>query len=411
MNDAPRADAPQSSPSQPDAPDVRQLLEQNLPTGPFPGSQGQNFRIFFAPETHAALWQHARSTTAVEVCGVLVGRWERDADGPFVAITAAIRGEDTDNRLAEVTFTHKTWAKINEEMDQKYGDLSIVGWYHTHPDFGIFLSDRDRFIHEHFFSGGGQVAHVIDPIRTTEGVFVWKSGKPSAEPFFWVGERLALSTVDDTRPRLTDAPDEPLGRTRTSSARETTTAGGEPAPYRFPLERMLAFVAVFLMGLLLSGWRSSWEQTRLAEGVVAHYGIWQGLKPGLDQYLELVAQSLSLLAKQTYARADDHVKRLDATKAPTKEADAIRDRWREVQIRLGDLAVLTDRAKSAYSLTPAEADALQRIIVDKVGGLQSTPAEPAQPPSKASPGKTGPPAAKEPAPASAATKPETKKTS
>ena len=121
---------------------------------------------------------------SVEICGVLVGSWHRDEAGPFVKVMESIRGEGAETRFAEVTFTHQTWAKINAEMDTKFTTLSIVGWYHTHPDFGIFLSDRDRFIHEHFFSGPGQVAHVIDPIRQIEGVFVWRECEAGHEPAF-----------------------------------------------------------------------------------------------------------------------------------------------------------------------------------------------------------------------------------
>ncbi len=30
-------------------------------------------------------------------------------------------------------------------------NIDIVGWYHTHPSFGIFLSHHDLFIHQNFF--------------------------------------------------------------------------------------------------------------------------------------------------------------------------------------------------------------------------------------------------------------------
>ena len=163
-----------------DSIDVRLLAREDLPHEAFPGGRNEGFRVFFTPEVHAALWKHAGEDTSVEICGVLVGSWHRDEVGPFVKIVESIRGEGAETRFAEVTFTHQTWAKINAEMDTKFTELSIVGWYHTHPDFGIFLSDRDRFIQEHFFSGPGQVAHVIDPIRKIEGVFVWRDGE--AEP-------------------------------------------------------------------------------------------------------------------------------------------------------------------------------------------------------------------------------------
>ena len=170
--------------------DVRLLARQDLPHAAFPGGRNEGFRVFFTPQVHAALWQHAALDTSVEICGVLVGSWHRDPTGPFVNIVESIRGEGAETRFAEVTFTHQTWAKINAEMDTKFANLSIVGWYHTHPDFGIFLSDRDRFIQEHFFSGPGQVAHVIDPVRRDEGVFIWKDGKPALADHFWVGDRI-----------------------------------------------------------------------------------------------------------------------------------------------------------------------------------------------------------------------------
>jgi proteasome lid subunit RPN8/RPN11 len=108
--------------------------------------------------------------TSVEVCGVLVGRWGKDADGPFVTVSASIPGNAAESKFAEVTFTHETWAKINEEMDRNHPDLIIVGWSHTHPDFGVFLSDHDVFIQQHFFSEAGHIAHVINPIRLASGV-------------------------------------------------------------------------------------------------------------------------------------------------------------------------------------------------------------------------------------------------
>src|SRR5262249_34234810 len=160
-------DAMSQTPPIPPAPDVRQLREQELHETPFPGGRGDDLRVYLAPEVYEALWTHAVEDTSVEICGVLVGNWARDVGGAFVQITDSIRGDAARNKFAEVTFTHETWARINAEMDQRFADRAIVGWYHTHPDFGVFLSDRDRFIQEHFFSGAGQIALVIDPIRRT----------------------------------------------------------------------------------------------------------------------------------------------------------------------------------------------------------------------------------------------------
>src|SRR4051812_21826887 len=168
-------------------PDVSQLQSEKLPEAPFPGVGRRGYRFYLDPAVHAGVWQHARENITVEICGVLVGTLARDTDGPYAHVRAFIRGEAAANKLAEVTFTHETWARINKEMDTQYADQRIVGWYHSHPDFGVFLSDRDRFIQEHFFSGPGQVAYVVDPVRGTEGVFAWQAGKPVLIPHYWVG--------------------------------------------------------------------------------------------------------------------------------------------------------------------------------------------------------------------------------
>ncbi len=61
--------------------------------------------------------------------------------------------------------------------DRDYPDERIVGWYHSHPGFGVFLSEHDTFIHKNFFSSPQQVAWVYDPHSDEEGCFGWKSGE------------------------------------------------------------------------------------------------------------------------------------------------------------------------------------------------------------------------------------------
>jgi proteasome lid subunit RPN8/RPN11 len=178
-------------------PDIRQLQERELPAGKFPGDGKSDFRVCIDADAHKQMHRHAKENVSVEICGVMVGRWGRDEHGPFLFVAASIPGEAATNKLAEVTFTHDTWSKINARMDKDFVGQSIVGWYHTHPDFGIFLSDRDRFIHEHFFNEPGQVALVIDPVREQEGVFVWSRGKAVTCSHYWVGDKIRLPNKQD----------------------------------------------------------------------------------------------------------------------------------------------------------------------------------------------------------------------
>ena len=49
----------------------------------------------------------------------------------------------------------------------------MVGWYHTHPGWGVFLSGMDQFICENFFGKTLDVALVVDPCRGDRGMFQW----------------------------------------------------------------------------------------------------------------------------------------------------------------------------------------------------------------------------------------------
>jgi proteasome lid subunit RPN8/RPN11 len=116
------------------------------------------------------VYDHAFSTTEHEVGGVFVGR--QNAAGPPV-IHASIRAARAEAQASELTFTHDSWEHIHSVIDRRYPTEQIVGWYHTHPGYGLFLSAQDRFIHGNFFQGAGQIAVVLDPIAGEEAVFRW----------------------------------------------------------------------------------------------------------------------------------------------------------------------------------------------------------------------------------------------
>lgn len=113
--------------------------------------------------------QHARSSPNMEICGVLIGQ----KNDKQTIVEGAIAGKDVLQGGAHVTFTQETWNHIHNEKDKKYPDRSIVGWYHSHPGFGVFLSEHDIFIHNNFFSDPGHIAWIFDPNSDEEGCFGW----------------------------------------------------------------------------------------------------------------------------------------------------------------------------------------------------------------------------------------------
>jgi proteasome lid subunit RPN8/RPN11 len=142
--------------------------------------------VVVSSEVARGIRQHARSNMKTEVCGVLIGGVKNGA----LHIDECIAGKDAAQAGTHVTFTQDTWEHIYKVKDADFPDERIVGWYHSHPGFGIFLSDHDTFIHRNFFSAPEQVAWVYDPHSDEEGFFGWAGERI---------ERLALVTIADSR--------------------------------------------------------------------------------------------------------------------------------------------------------------------------------------------------------------------
>jgi proteasome lid subunit RPN8/RPN11 len=155
--------------------------DREFPLGP--RERPTRRQVIFKQSTLNEIYAHGRGAPDIEVCGVLVGNVYQDAQGPFVFVEASIAGNFSSGKAAQVTFTAKTWSHIQDVMDKSYPDMRILGWYHTHPGHGIFLSDMDLFIHKNFFSLPWHLAFVFDPQNQEEGLFAWRTGNMAIESF------------------------------------------------------------------------------------------------------------------------------------------------------------------------------------------------------------------------------------
>jgi proteasome lid subunit RPN8/RPN11 len=160
--------------------DITALRAEDWPLRPLVGQvigREKAFQVIVRQSVLDSIAKHGKSDTAVEVCGVLVGNIYSDGAAPYAIVDAAISGEHSAGRSTQVTFTSETWTHINDVRDREHPNKQILGWYHTHPGFGIFLSEMDLFIHQSFFSEPWQLAFVFDPKSGEEGLFVWRDGK------------------------------------------------------------------------------------------------------------------------------------------------------------------------------------------------------------------------------------------
>lgn len=143
---------------------------------------GVPFPIFLHQRVNRLVTQHARQNNEREVGGVLLGDVRQDENKKmYVVVTHAVQAEFANETRGHLTFTQETWLKIHQTREMQYPDKTIVGWYHTHPGWTIFLSSWDLFIHQNFFKQPWQIALVIDPSLDRAGIFVWE-GDAVANP-------------------------------------------------------------------------------------------------------------------------------------------------------------------------------------------------------------------------------------
>jgi proteasome lid subunit RPN8/RPN11 len=329
-------------------------VDEELPDAPFPVPRRQDFRVCFSSAAHEAIHSHASADVSVEICGVLVGRLGRDEDGPFVEIREIIRADAAASKFAEVTFTHESWSKINEVMDSKFADLKIVGWYHSHPDFGIFLSDRDVFIQQNFFSGPGQVAHVVDPVRGTEGVFVWHEGKPVPCAHYWVGATVQTGAAREQS--------QPVSAEPAAAASQPAAMASDSEPlsplWRWSLMLLLAFLIGYLLAGNLAQRRTDWERQMLFAGVAKHYQLWKVLRPNLKLELDAVNGALQSTSESATALAEEHVD------LAGKKSASVKKQWRTVLTNLQGIQNRLAAVEALYCLNDDERAIIRQFFAE-----------------------------------------------
>ncbi len=129
------------------------------------------------------LVEHCRESNlhGREVGGILVGycseRREPDQRmglerGYEIVVTNSIPISSFDSSNVHLSFTEESWSRAEDEIRQKYAPEGKIrlGWYHTHPDQGIFFSSQDEVAHE-IFAEPYQFALVVDPRSMEAGLF------------------------------------------------------------------------------------------------------------------------------------------------------------------------------------------------------------------------------------------------
>ena len=157
-------------------------------------------KVYISQNAYKEIRRFTKDKTTKESGGVLLGNVIEEFGKTHIIIRAFIEAKYCEGTPTTLKFTHETWDYIHEEQAKKYPEYKILGWIHTHPDFGIFLSEYDKFIHENFFNGENQVAYVVDPIQNIEGFYFWLNGKIERCKGFFIFDKTGVQiTVEQEK--------------------------------------------------------------------------------------------------------------------------------------------------------------------------------------------------------------------
>lgn len=119
---------------------------------------------------------HSRSNTNCELGGALLGHAYRNKSGVVVEVKAALPATSADHGPVHFTFSADSWSKLHRDRTAHYSNLDIIGWFHTHPDLGVFYSSDDVVVHSAAFTLPWHVGLVVDPVRDEAAFFGWVGG-------------------------------------------------------------------------------------------------------------------------------------------------------------------------------------------------------------------------------------------
>ena len=131
-------------------------------------------KVFVAPQAFLRVSAHSRSDMDNEVGGWLAGSWcwDEDLQEEFIVVEAVIPAKAVRQGSTFITFTHDSQLEMLSVLEERYPEKRVVGWYHTHPRMGLFLSEHDIWLHKQFFPRPWQVALVVEPHSCVGGFFI-----------------------------------------------------------------------------------------------------------------------------------------------------------------------------------------------------------------------------------------------
>ncbi len=144
---------------------------------PREGYRHSNLRAVFLQSAVEKIFEHATEQRRIERFGILVGGVFSDPQSGdnWIEVVDMLPAERVRANVASVEVSNEEISYLNTKVDKILEETNKtvrkIGWYHTHPGHGIFLSSTDQTNQRLCYTADWQIALVVDPQQLHYGVF------------------------------------------------------------------------------------------------------------------------------------------------------------------------------------------------------------------------------------------------
>lgn len=136
------------------------------------GSEDPVLSLFFKEEVLVSLEQFADQKPKGEHGGFLVGYRNKQSDSSkYVLYVERFVPIPQRKDASRLVINREHFSTVKYALKNRDRQEEILGWVHTHPGFGVFLSKYDQIQHKRHFNKPWQIALVIDRLSQEKTVY------------------------------------------------------------------------------------------------------------------------------------------------------------------------------------------------------------------------------------------------
>ena len=141
------------------------------------------FEAYFQEKAFLKAQSHFKrgAECGLEALGFLVGRVFSHEGKNYVVVEDYLTAENNATAVS-VRFSDEAFSSLSRGLKQRKG-MILVGWAHSHPSYGCFLSSTDVRTQKVFFQEDFHVALVCDPMRPECKAFKVSRGRTREASF------------------------------------------------------------------------------------------------------------------------------------------------------------------------------------------------------------------------------------